>query len=167
VAPFAIHVIAGHQFDPSIPVLRIQGLALIGTFLVATWGFALLALRQHRVLIYTNVAAMVIAAVATIVLGPALGAKGGALATVITEWVLPLLYLVAMLRVRPDLRPKLAVVPKALVAGGVAAAVALVPGLPSALGTLVAAIVYIGLLFVLRAVPGEVLDAIPRPARAR
>ena len=167
VAPFAIKVIAGDKFDPSVPVLRIQALALIGTFLVATWGFALLALRQHRVLIYTNVAAMILAAVATIVLGPALGAKGGALATTITEWVLPILYLIAMLRVRPDLRPKLAVVPKALVAGGVAAAVALVPGLPSALGTVVAAIVYLGLLFALRAVPAEVVHAIPRPARMR
>ena len=167
VAPFAIKVIAGDKFDPSVPVLRIQALALIGTFLVATWGFALLALRQHRVLIYTNVAAMIIAAVATIVLGPALGAKGGALATTITEWVLPILYLIAMLRVRPDLRPKLAVVPKALVAGGAAAAVALVPGLPSALGTVVAAIVYLGLLFALRAVPAEVVHAIPRPARMR
>jgi O-antigen/teichoic acid export membrane protein len=167
VAPFAIKVIAGDKFDPSVPVLRIQALALIGTFLVATWGFALLALRQHRVLIYTNVAAMILAAVATIVLGPALGAKGGALATTITEWVLPILYLIAMLRVRPDLRPKLAVVPKALVAGGVAAAVALVPGLSSALGTVVAAIVYVGLLFALRAVPAEVVHAIPRPARMR
>jgi hypothetical protein len=81
--------------------------------------------------------------------------------------VLPILYLIAMLRVRPDLRPKLAVVPKALVAGGVAAAVALVPGLPSALGTVVAAIVYLGLLFALRAVPAEVVHAIPRPARMR
>jgi hypothetical protein len=81
--------------------------------------------------------------------------------------VLPILYLIAMLRVRPDLRPKLAVVPKALVAGGVAAAVALVPGLSSALGTVVAAIVYVGLLFALRAVPAEVVHAIPRPARMR
>jgi hypothetical protein len=43
----------------------------------------------------------------------------------------------------------------------------LLPGLPSAVGTVVAAVVYIALLFALRAVPGEVLDAIPRPARAR
>lgn len=166
-APFAISVIAGDKFEPAVPVLRIHGLALIGTFLVATWGFALLALRRHRVLILTNVAAMVMAAVTTVVLGPALGAKGGALATTITEWVLPLLYIVAIVRVRPDLKPGLAVVPKAVGAAGVAAAVALLPGLPSAVGTVVAAVVYIALLFALRAVPGEVLDAIPRPARAR
>ena len=43
----------------------------------------------------------------------------------------------------------------------------LVPGLPSALGTVVAAIVYLGLLFALRAVPAEVVHAIPRPARMR
>jgi O-antigen/teichoic acid export membrane protein len=167
VAPFAIDVIAGSKFRPSVEVLRIQGLALMGTFLVATWGFALLSLRQHRALILTNVAAMAIAAIATAVLAPSLGARGGAIATTITEWVLPLLYLVAILRVRPDLRPRLAVVPKALAAAGVAAAVALVPGLPSLPGTLIAAVIYVGLLFVLRAVPGEVIDAIPRPGRAR
>jgi O-antigen/teichoic acid export membrane protein len=167
VAPFAIDVIAGDKFGPSVPVLRIQGLALVGTFLVATWGFALLALRRHRDLILTNVAAMVIAAGATVALGPTLGAKGGAIATTITEWLLPLMYLVAILRVRPDLRPRPAVVPKAVAAAGIAAAVALVPGLPSAPGAVVAAVVYVALLLALRAVPGEVIDAIPRPARVR
>ena len=74
---------------------------------------------------------MVIAAVATITLAPSLGAKGGALATTITEWVLP----------RhvpggdecgsgPHLRPHFAVVPKCGGGGRVAAAVALLPGLP-------------------------------------
>jgi O-antigen/teichoic acid export membrane protein len=166
IAPFAIDVIAGPKFHPSVEVLRIQGLALIGTFLVATWGFALLSLRQHRALIVTNLAAMAIAAIATAVLAPSLGARGGAIATTITEWVLPLLYLVAILRVRPDLRPRLAVVPKVLVAAGVAAVVALVPGLPSLPATVVAAVIYIALLLALRAVPDEVIDALPRPGRA-
>jgi hypothetical protein len=80
--------------------------------------------------------------------------------------VLPLLYLVAILRVRPDLRPRLAVVPKVLVAAGVAAVVALVPGLPSLPATVVAAVIYIALLLALRAVPDEVIDALPRPGRA-
>jgi O-antigen/teichoic acid export membrane protein len=166
IAPFAIEVIAGPKFDASVSVLRIHGLALIGTFLVATWGFALLSLRQHRALIVTNLAAMAIAAIATAVLAPSLGARGGALATTITEWVLPLFYLVAIVRVRPDLRPRLAVVPKVLVAAGVAAAVALIPDLPSLPATIIAAVVFIALLFALRAVPDEVLDALPRPGRA-
>ena len=166
-APFAIDVIAGDQFGPSVAVLRIQGLALIGTFLVATWGFALLSLRRHRALILANVAAMAVAAAATAALGPPLGAKGGAIATTITEWMLPVIYLVALVRARPDLRPHIAVVPKALAAAGVAAAVALVPGIPSAPGTAVAAVVYFGLLLALRGVPDEVIDAIPRPTRWR
>jgi hypothetical protein len=57
-------------------------------------------------------------------------------------------------------------VPKALLAAGVAAVVALVPGIPSAPGTAVAFVVYVGLLLVLRGVPAEVIDAIPR-ARGR
>jgi O-antigen/teichoic acid export membrane protein len=166
-APFAIDVIAGPKFEPSVSVLRIQGLALIGTFLVATWGFALLSLRRNRALILANVAAMAIAAVAGSALGSALGADGGALATTITEWVLPALYLVAIVRYRADLRPLLGVVPKALIAAGAAAAVSLIPPIPSAPATLLAAAVYLGLLFALRAVPGEVVDAIPRPRRRR
>jgi O-antigen/teichoic acid export membrane protein len=161
-APFAIEVIAGDKFGPSVSVLRIQGLALIGTFLVATWGFALLSLRRHRALVVANVAVMAIAAVSATVLGSALGADGGALATTITEWVLPALYLVAIVRTRRDLRPEVGVVPKALLAAGAAAFVSLVPPIPSAPATVLAALVYVALLFALRAVPDEVLDAIPR-----
>jgi O-antigen/teichoic acid export membrane protein len=165
-APFAIDVIAGDEFGPSVEVLRIQGLALIGTFLVATWGFALLSLRQHRALVLANVAAMAVAAVGAAALGPPLGASGGAIATTITEWMLPAIYLVAIVRARPELRPQVGVVPKALLAAGVAATVALVPGIPSAPGTAVAFVVYVGVLLVLRGVPAEVIDAIPR-ARGR
>jgi O-antigen/teichoic acid export membrane protein len=166
-APFAIDVIAGDKFGPSVEVLRIQGLALIGTFLVATWGFALLSLRQHRALIYANIAAMAVAAIATAALAPPLGAEGGAIATTITEWMLPVIYLVAIVRARPDLRPQVAVVPKALVAAGVAAAVALLPDIASAPATVVAAVVYVGALLALRGIPNEIIDAIPRPARWR
>jgi hypothetical protein len=48
-----------------------------------------------------------------------------------------------------------------------AAAVALVPGISSAPGTAVAAVVYVGLLLAFRGVPDEVIDAMPRPARWR
>ena len=47
-APFAIDVVAGHGFDASVPVLRIQSLALITSFLLATWALALLALKRFR-----------------------------------------------------------------------------------------------------------------------
>ena len=44
-AEFAIDVIGGlPEFEDSVPVLRVLGLALVTSFLVATWSFALLSL---------------------------------------------------------------------------------------------------------------------------
>ncbi len=48
-APFIIKVVAGPKFTEfagSIPVLRIMGVAMIASFLIAGWGFALLSLRS-------------------------------------------------------------------------------------------------------------------------
>jgi O-antigen/teichoic acid export membrane protein len=46
-APFVISVLAGAKFAPSVIVLRIQGLALVASFIGAVWGYALLSLRSR------------------------------------------------------------------------------------------------------------------------
>ncbi len=48
----AVEVIGGlPEFAPSIPVLRLQALTLVSTFLVATWSLLLLSLHEHRTLL--------------------------------------------------------------------------------------------------------------------
>src|ERR1019366_5995674 len=82
-AAFAIHVIAGGRADPSIVVLRIQGPALIASFVAVACGYPLLMRRRYREVLYANLLALAISAVLTLSLAPSLGARGAALAALV------------------------------------------------------------------------------------
>ncbi len=161
-APFAIHVVAGRSFDPSIPALRIQGAALIFTFLVATWGYALLSLSRFRALLIANGGALVLAIGLTLALAPSHGATGAAIAMMVTEICLALTYAVVIARVRPDLRVSLRIVPVVLLAAGAGAALGLLTGVPSVVGAVIAGVVYLLILWFTGVIPSEVRDALRR-----
>jgi O-antigen/teichoic acid export membrane protein len=159
-ASFAVDVIGGlPEFEDSVPVLRMLALALVTSFLVATWSFALLSLHAHRDLLVCNAVAAIVAAAGTPLLAPELGAMGAAIATVGAEAVLAAGYLIALRRRRPALRPELGVVPKVVLAAGLGAAVALLP-LHAAAEAVLGAALFLAALFVLRAVPPELLNAL-------
>jgi O-antigen/teichoic acid export membrane protein len=158
-AQFAIDVVAGPKFQESVPVLRIQAIALFTSFFVATGSFALLSLKRYAALLIPNFAAAVTAAVATLVLVPPWGAEGAAVATCGAEAVLAVGYLISLWRVDRTLVPSFAIVPRLL--PGVAAALAIgiwVPAHPVILVAL-AALAYFGLAFLFRAVPPELINA--------
>jgi O-antigen/teichoic acid export membrane protein len=158
-AEFVIHVVAGSGFDPAVPVLQIQGVALIGTFLSVTWGTALLALHRHMVLLVTNVVGLATSIGLTFALVPTLGAKGAAIATLVGEFALTGLYM-AVLLVRDRLAVSVSVVPVVLAAAGGAFALALVPGLSGIALVAAASVVYFLILFAFRALPVELLEAL-------
>jgi len=162
-APFAIHVVAGSSFDPSIPVLRIQGVALVATFLVATWGYALLSIKRYKPLLLANAFALALTIGLTSALAPAHGARGAAISMTITEVSLALAYVLILTRSRPDLRLSLRIVPAVAVAAGLGAAAALVSGIPSWAGVLAASALYLAVLLLTGAIPSEVRDALRRP----
>jgi O-antigen/teichoic acid export membrane protein len=164
-AGLAIDVVAGADFDPSADVLRIQSLALLATYLLAVWSFALLSLALYRAILVANVIALVVSLALTLVLGHAYGADGAAVATVCGETALAAAYGVALYRGRPDLRTSLEIVPRVGAAVLLASAVLLVPGLPEAIQLVVVAAVYTLAAYVLGAVPAEVTQAL-RPRRA-
>src|SRR5437879_12893355 len=89
---------------------------MIGTFLVATWSHGLLSLRRNRELLLANVIALAVGIALTLTLASRHGAIGGAIATTATELILAATYIVLLVRHRPDLRPPLSVVPKAVLA---------------------------------------------------
>ncbi|MGH3993338.1 MAG: oligosaccharide flippase family protein, partial [Pseudonocardiaceae bacterium] len=62
-ASFVIDVIAGPQFGPSAGVMRIQAVTLLVVFLVVTFNFALLSLREHATMLAITGGALVINAV--------------------------------------------------------------------------------------------------------
>ncbi|HEX6651498.1 MAG TPA: oligosaccharide flippase family protein [Thermoleophilaceae bacterium] len=161
-ASFAIDVIAGlPEFEDSVPVLRVLGIAMVTSFLVATWSFALLSLRAHRELLLSNAAAAVAALVGTLVLAPTFDAMGAAVATLGAEAVLAMCYLVALTRRERSLTPSFGVIPKVGAAAAVGACAAFIPAhavVQTVAGVSAAVIV----LFLLRAVPHELINAIRR-----
>jgi O-antigen/teichoic acid export membrane protein len=164
-ASFIISVVAGPKFAPAATILRIQGVALIFTFMGAVLGYALLSLGRYRDVLLINLAVLVLSGVLTGMLASSYGAVGAASATTAVE----ILYtaLLALAVVRAGVRPKVSIagMPRAALAallGGLTLAPA---NLPNIARPLLAMLIYCSCLLVLRAVPAELLEQIPRLRR--
>ena len=157
-AEWVIDLVAGDDFGPSIPVLRIQAATLVATFIISTWSMVLLSRHHHRPLLVTNLLALGVAAVAAIALiavrregrrdhhARDRGVPGGGLHR------------------RPAPRgsraaPGPRLPPETPARDGLAALVALL-GLPPVPTIFAMSAVYLGVLFALRAVPTEILHAL-------
>jgi O-antigen/teichoic acid export membrane protein len=163
-APFIIQVLAGSSFKPAVPVLRLQGLTLVATFLGATWGFTLLSLREHRRLLSSNALALAVAIGLSLWLVPRFGAQGAAAGTAATEFVLAGAYWWSLARSRAHMRPSLVLVPKVVVAAGFATLALLLP-LASVFQWAIGSTIYLALLALMRAYPPEILQALLRRER--
>lgn len=161
-APFIIEVIAGARFAGAAPALRIVGVAMIASFLVASWGFTLLSIREYGSLLVVNGLALLVSCGLTLALAGPDGARGTAIAVLCGEFTLALGYLLVIVLRAHELRPRLAVVPKVALAAAPAAPLALAPVLPSLARALLAVGLYTLLIVLTRAVPKEVLELIPR-----
>jgi O-antigen/teichoic acid export membrane protein len=159
-AAFAIKVVAGSDFEEAVPVLQIQGVALFTTFLGVTGGLSLVSLHRHVALLIGNLVALSAVVVLTAVLVPEFGAEGAAVATLIADCGIVLLYGIVLFGGRTvHYDPEL--VPRVALAVGASVALALLPLGDVAL-VLLATLVYWSVLFVVRGVPGEVIDALLR-----
>ena len=156
-AALAIGLIGGEDFEPAIPVLRIQGIAMLAAFVTVLWGLALLSLRRHRELIVMNLVGLIVSVALTLALAPSHGAQGAAVATALGEIAIVVAGAVFVVRSVENLRLPLGVLPRVGVAAGAAAALVLVPGLPDIVLLVLAAGVYFGVLFALGAIPKELL----------
>ena len=160
-AGFGIQIIAGDAGKPSVAVLRIMGIGVTATFVVASWGFVLLSLRHYRALVIANVSALALALALSLILIPMLHAKGGAITTAVLELWLAISY-IAMLR-------RDGIVPPGHFAGGScprrarARAGALALLVHPVLAVVAGSAVYFAALWLLRAIPSELIDALPWP----
>lgn len=159
-AGVAIDIVAGADFEPAVPALEIQAVALLATFLALTGAYALVSLRRHVALLVGNVVGLAASVVLTAALVPEFGAEGAAVAMAIAEGALVLLYGLALFGSRL-VHYDLDLVPRIAIAGGLAAALVLTPLEDVAL-VVAATLVYWGVLFALRGIPGEVIDALLR-----
>jgi O-antigen/teichoic acid export membrane protein len=161
-APFGIAVVAGPGFAPSVPVLQLQGLAIIASFLVALFGTMLLSVRLYRALLSANALAVAMATVLSLILIPSYGARGAAIAPTAAEACLALAYGWSLLRARPELRLSLALLPRVILATAVALGAAYALPVSSAVALVVFGAVYFVCLAALRAIPFEIINALLR-----
>ena len=150
--------LGGIEFEPTVPVLRIQGLAVATTFLVTLFGYMLWVLRARRQLVIANLAGLAAAVALMAVLIPVWDAKGAAVAMLIAETLLAAWLAVALLHSRADLRPQLRTVAKAIVAVAVAGCIALMP-IPPLGSVILGTMAYLVVLLLLRAIPLEIWRA--------
>jgi O-antigen/teichoic acid export membrane protein len=159
-AEIAIQVVAGPDFEPAVPVLQIQGLALITAFLSITAALMLVSLRRHHALLIVNVVGLSSAVALTAGLVPGFGAEGAAVATLLAELAIVVMYGAILLGKRA-VHYDLDLVPRIAVAAAAAAALAFTP-FGSLVLVVLSSVVYWGVLFALRGVPHEVIDALLR-----
>lgn len=161
-ARFVIHVVAGPRYAGSVIPLELLGFAMIASFLLAGPGFALLSLERYAGVLRINLLAFALSAALTLVLARSHGAIGAAVASICGESALALGLLVVLVRGDHRLRPQLAVVPKVLVAAAAGSAPYFLPGATSLERAFLAAALYAAVIVLLRAIPAEVLELIPR-----
>jgi O-antigen/teichoic acid export membrane protein len=159
-ASLAVDVVAGPDFEPAVDPLRIQAAALLGTSLLAVWGYGLLSLGRYRAIMLANGVAVALTGALSLVLVPGFGAVGAAVSLTVAEVGLAIAYALALRRSDPDLMRRLGAAPRILVAAGLALAVPLVVGLGDIADVLIATAVYVIALVALRAIPSELREAL-------
>jgi O-antigen/teichoic acid export membrane protein len=155
-APFAIHVLAEHKADPAIVVLRIQGAALIATFVAVACGYPLLILRRYRAVLASNLLALLISAALTLALAPSLGARGAAIAALVAESGLAISTAIMLKRTSSQIKLPLGAPATAALAGGLAVLAGIATPVHPLIGIVLASAVYFAVLRLLGRFPPEV-----------
>ena len=88
-ADFVIEVIAGPKYAGSVVPLQLLGVAMIPSFVIAGWSFAMLSLERYKGLLLANLAALLVSCCSTAVLASAHGARGSAVASARHRGALP------------------------------------------------------------------------------
>lgn len=159
-ARLAIEIVGGlPRFHPSVPVLAVQGVGLGATFVSTVWGYGMLSLGLHRLILIFTLCSLVAVTAAVAVLTVLDGAVGAAIGMAVVEVGVAISSGMLLVAGRAHLRPKLTVVPKVILAALLGAAPALAGGLPVIPRVLLSALVYGAVLMALKAFPQE-LDAL-------
>ena len=166
-AAFAIQVLAGSRSQPSIPVLHIQAVALLFTFVATSFQYGLLSLHRHRDLLAISVLALVVSVALTLGLVPVLDARGAAVAFAAGEGTVCALSLAFLRRASGELSFPARTVGSVALAALAALSTLLVPGLPSVVRAVVGTVLFFAVMLGLRAIPAELTDAVLRWRQTR
>lgn len=140
-APLVIEVLTGKgNAAAAIQALSVLGIGLGFSFVGACSQYSLLAIHAHRSILLVNAVALALNAGLTLLLAPAHGAVGAAIALAASEATVATLSTTLLLRSQRRLLPGAALIARIALATGIGAASALVlkglGSVPEALGTL-------------------------------
>ncbi len=158
-----MNLVAGREFAASGDFLKILILAGLGVFLAAPWAHALLAIGAQRKTIFWFGLDALLAVPAYLILVPIFGARGAAWITVFSEIFIGLATFILIVRLT-DFKLSLKPVGKMLLAT-ILMMIALWPlrEWPVLLTILIGALVYGGLVLILRVISREMIrDLIPK-----
>lgn len=146
-----IRLLYGAAYEPSTNSLAIMSLTLVPSFVVASLGNALFALRRERALVGYAVVAVVANILANLVLVPRYGGPGSAFATLLAQTTL-LGYLGYVLRRVSGVRVlrDLAEIAVGVIAGIVVAVACILIGINGIVGGALAFVAYIAALYGLK-----------------
>ncbi len=164
-ARLAIDIVGGSAYLPATTILAILGLGLGATFVSTVWGYGMLSLHLHRLILLFSLASLVVSVVVMSVLVSVDGARGGAIGTAAVEIGVAIAGGLLLVRGRPHLRPRLAVVPKVALAAALGATMMLATGLPVIVRLVLSSAIYIAVVLALRAIPTEAYDLVPARLR--
>jgi O-antigen/teichoic acid export membrane protein len=159
VAEPVLDLLGGSQYRAAAPVLRIQVFALIPVFVAQVCTVVLISVRRQSAQALASAFALVLVFGFGVVLIQAYDATGAAIAAVVAETGYALALLLLLVRRDPSLRPNFRFLWKVGVASALAAAAALLPGLPGLATAVVATVGYALGLWFTAAIPSEVVDA--------
>jgi len=160
LAQRGIDVVAGPGYQPAVPVLQLQAVALFASFVTVTAGNVLISLRRFGDLLRSALIALVISVVVTLVLADTQGAQAGGIANACAETVNAALGTWFLLRAQSQARFPVALVPRLIFAAALAGAIAFVP-IPDVVQAALMTVVFFGALLAMRAIPDELLEAVP------
>lgn len=161
-ARFCIDVVAGPGFESSVDVLRILAFALVGTFVIAARGYALLSLDSMRAILVSNAVALGVVAAAGVPMIHAHGAIGAAITLLAAELTLAACYEISLTGRRREMRPAIGFVARVVLAAAIAMLPVLALGVPSLAAAVIGAVVYGAMLLALGIVPAELRAAFRR-----
>jgi O-antigen/teichoic acid export membrane protein len=158
----ALVILGGEEYRPAAPVLRLQGLAIVGIFVSQAAIAGLVAVRAQRSVVVVSGSGIVSALVLGLILVPVMGAEGGALAVTIADTGLAVVALWLLRR-----RGVTGLLPAGFAARAALAAVAgvlpaLVPGIPALAAAALGALLFVAVAHRLGIIPPEVLQALTR-----
>jgi O-antigen/teichoic acid export membrane protein len=154
-----IRLLGGTQYLDAVPVVRIQGIALLAVFLGLVCQLGLIAIRRQGAMAVANGVALAVVIVLGLVLIPVYEETGAAVAAVLGESLLAALLLAALARSDRLLIPNFGFVWKVAVAAALACAALLVP-LPAVAVAVIASALFAVGVWLTGALPREVTDAL-------